>query len=64
MEFNLANQQDKFISQELIFAKLDFLKQKLCYNKLKSLFLCPKKQKMTKKIWKLCLVEINFRESA
>ena len=30
MEFNFANQQDKFISHELIFAKLDFPKQKLC----------------------------------
>ena len=45
MEFNFANQQDKFISQELIFAKSDFPKQKICYNKLKSLFLYPKKQK-------------------
>ena len=64
MEFNFANQQDEFISQELNFTILDFSSQKHWKNKLKNLFLCSNKQEMTKKIWKLCLLGINFRESA
>ena len=63
MEFNFANPQDLFISRGLIFARLDFPRQKHWWNKLKSLFLYSYKQKMTKNIWKLCLVGINFRES-
>ena len=38
MEFNFANQEDLFISRELIFAKFDFSLQKYWQNKLKNQF--------------------------
>ena len=43
---------------------MDFPKQKRWYNKLKSLFFMFFKLKVTKKIWKLCSLGINFREWA
>ena len=38
MEFNFANQQDYFISWEIIFAKLHIPQQKYWKNTLKSCF--------------------------